>query len=93
MILTVSTTTVTTIDDEEGVCINHFWRATDDALAVSYFIRDADTGIEFGGNAVHIAGASNEAWMTNQQTGITSLPPTPFGVDFPDLGGGPWKMS
>ena len=76
-----------------GVCINHFWRATDDALTVSYFIRDADTGIEFGGNAVHIAGASDTAWMTNQQTGITSLPPTPFGVDFPDLGGGPWFVS
>lgn len=59
----------------------------DDALSVSYFIRDAATGIEFGGNAVHISNFSTLPYMTNQVTGLLSGDEN--GFDYPDLNGGP----
>ncbi len=60
----------------------------DNALKVSYFLRDAASGTEFGGNAVHISDFSpDEAWMTNQETGLFSGDIT--GFDYPDLNGGP----
>jgi len=71
-----------------GVCENTYIDSADDAIAVSYFIRDAATGIEMGGNAVHIDGFSSDPWMTNQETGLFSG--DVFGFDFPDLDGGPW---
>lgn len=71
-----------------GVCENTFVNAVADSLSVSYFIRDAATGIEMGGNAVHIAGFSPAPWMSNQETGLFSG--DIFGFDFPDLNGGPF---
>jgi hypothetical protein len=39
----------------------------DRALKVSWFIRDADGGLEVGGNAVHIEGFADEPMLTNQE--------------------------
>ena len=57
-----------------------------DALKVSYFIRDNATGIEFGDNAVHIAGFIDGASITNQQYSVAAGDLN--GLDFPDLNGG-----
>ena len=59
---------------------------SDDALKVSYFIRDNASGVEFGDNAVHIQGFLDEASITNQQFGFLSGDLN--GFDFPDLDGG-----
>jgi hypothetical protein len=73
-----------------GVCENKYVQTDPSALKVSYFLRDAASGIEFGGNAVHISGfnSTEGAWMTNQETGLFSG--DVLGFDFPDLDGGPW---
>lgn len=71
-----------------GICENDFVNADPNSLAVSYFMRDASTGIEMGGNAVHISGFSDNPWMSNQETGLFSG--DVFGFDFPDLNGGPF---
>ena len=73
-----------------GVCQNNFIPTDPNALKVSYFLRDAASGIEFGGNAVHVSGfnSTGQAWMTNQETGLFSG--DVLGFDFPDLDGGPW---
>jgi hypothetical protein len=73
-----------------GVCQNEY-ESGSDSLKVSYFFRDAASGIEFGGDAVHLTGFSADAWMTNQETGLFSG--DVFGFDFPDLDGGPWDPS
>jgi hypothetical protein len=68
-----------------GFCVNTF-RDSSDALKVSYFIRDNDSGVEFGGEAFHIAGFLGEAAMSNQQGGLSSGDLS--GFDYPDLNGG-----
>jgi hypothetical protein len=68
-----------------GVCVNTFMAATD-AIKVSYFIRDNASGVEFGGEAVHIAGFLTEAAMSNQQLGLSGGDKS--GFDYPDLNGG-----
>jgi hypothetical protein len=70
-----------------GVCQNSFSDA-DNVLKVSYFFRDATSGTEMGGNAVHIADFSPAPWMSNQEFGLFSG--DVFGFDFPDLDGGPF---
>ncbi len=58
-------------------------------LKVSYFIRDPQSGMEFGNNAVHIKDfvpVSGAAMITNQETGLSSGDAA--GFDFPDLDGG-----
>jgi hypothetical protein len=75
-------------DDGATLCQNFFEEGGDNALKVSYFLRDAASGTEFGGNAVHIQGFSEgDPWMTNQETGLFSG--DPYGFDYPDLEGGP----
>ena len=69
--------------DEIG---NNVYGPPDDVLKVSYFIRDNASGVEFGGNAVHIAGFLDQASITNQQFGYFSGDLN--GFDFPDLDGG-----
>jgi hypothetical protein len=55
-------------------------------LKVSWFIRDASTGIEFGDDAEHVADFETEkAMMTNQEFGVFSG--NLRGFDFPDLNG------
>jgi len=73
-------------DPSPSFCNNTYGDASD-ALKVSYFFRDANAGTEMGGNAVHIAGFSDEAWMSNQETGLFSG--DLLGFDYPDLNGGP----
>jgi hypothetical protein len=62
------------------------YEASPDSLKVSYFIKSDETGVEFGDNAVHVAGFLDVPAITNQQTGIFSEDPT--GFDYPDLNGG-----
>jgi hypothetical protein len=77
-----SSTDVQLVDDDE-------YTDADNVLKVSYFMRDAASGIEFGGDAVHIANFSDsgQAFMTNQETGLFSGDVE--GFDYPDLDGGP----
>lgn len=63
-----------------------YYDASPDSLKVSYFIKDDNTGVEFGDNAVHIAGFMSGASMTNQQQGVFSGDLQ--GFDHPDLNGG-----
>ena len=75
-------------DDDEGatICENDYVDS-DNTLKVSYFMRDAASGTEFGGNAVHISDFSPfQPWMSNQETGLFSG--DIFGFDYPDLNGG-----
>ncbi|MEM6579956.1 MAG: hypothetical protein AAF699_01715 [Pseudomonadota bacterium] len=69
-----------------GVCSNTYFDG-ENALAVSYFFRDAEAGTEFGGNATHIEDFSLNPWMTNQEFGLFSGDIE--GFDYPDLNGGP----
>ena len=64
---------------------NNSYVDSGNALKVSYFIRDRDTGIEFGDNAVHIANFLEVPSITNQEYGINSGDLN--GFDFPDLDG------
>jgi len=57
-----------------------------DVLKVSFFIRDAQAGLEAGNDAVHLAGFLDYPTITNQEFGIFSGDTT--GFDFPDLNGG-----
>jgi len=59
---------------------------SENVIKVSYFIRDNDTGVEFGDNAVHIQNFQTVATMTNQQFGFLSGDLD--GFDFPDIDGG-----
>lgn len=61
--------------------------ATGNVLKVSFFTRDAASGLEFGNSAVHLADFSNEAMMTNQEV-IQAGTIDEFGYLFPDLDGG-----
>ena len=63
-----------------------FYEASPDSLKVSYFIKSDETGVEFGDNAVHVAGFIGSPSMTNQQTGIFNGDLQ--GFDYPDLNGG-----
>ncbi len=59
---------------------------TGNVLKVSYFVRDAASGMEFGNNAVHIEDFANTAMMSNQQDGLTNG--STNGFDYPNLDGG-----
>lgn len=60
---------------------------SENALKVSYFIRDAEGGLEMGSNAVHIEDFNTVPTLTNQQT-ILAGTFDPMGYLFPDLDGG-----
>tara|TARA_R110001599_G_scaffold145321_1_gene327631 strand:- start:87665 stop:89260 length:1596 start_codon:yes stop_codon:yes gene_type:complete len=60
---------------------------TDNVLKVSFFHRDADSGLEFGNSAVHLQNFSDAAMMSNQEINVVgSL--DGYGYLFPDLNGG-----
>lgn len=61
--------------------------ATDNVLKVSFFHRDAETGLEFGNSAVHIENFSDLPMMSNQEA-LDIFDFDPFGYLFPDLDGG-----
>ena len=69
-----------------GSLVDNVYGDTGDALKVSYFVRDAASGVESGSNATHIEGFLGAASMTNQISGIFSADMQ--GFDFPDLNGG-----
>jgi len=60
--------------------------ASENALKVSYFIRDAAGGREFGNSATHIENFLFNPAITNQQFGLFSG--DLLGFDYPDLNGG-----
>lgn len=68
-----------------GLCANNFSDSSN-ALKVSYFIRDNASGVEFGGEAFHIANFLEEPSLSNQQAGLSSGDLA--GFDYPDLNGG-----
>jgi len=69
----------------------------DRALKVSWFIRDADGGLEVGGNAVHIEGFADAAMLTNQEqlefntAGLVKY--DPFNFELPNLNQGSYPTS
>jgi hypothetical protein len=73
-------------DDDSSEYLETVYEDSGDVLKVSYFIRDNASGVEFGDNAVHIAGFLEEPAMTNQQYGWFAGDLD--GFDFPDLDGG-----
>jgi hypothetical protein len=69
-----------------GVTPNNY-SDTGNVLSVSYFIRDAESGLEMGSKAVHISDFSAEPMMSNQEKfeiGEQNL----YGYFYPDLDGG-----
>ena len=70
-----------------GVIANNYVDTQSDALKVSWFVRDGNAGLEFGGDAVHIEGFAAAPMMTNQQQ-ILVGDSDPLGFLFPDLDGG-----
>jgi hypothetical protein len=72
----------------EGLSVlENFYGQTDNVLKVSFFHRDAASGLEFGNSAVHLANFSDVAMMSNQE--IQSATDFDFyGYLFPDLNGG-----
>lgn len=72
--------------DASGVAEPSSYEDSGNVLKVSYFLRDADSGVEFGNSATHIADFLAAPAMTNQQFGLFSG--DLLGFDFPDLNGG-----
>ena len=72
----------------EGLAVlSNVYAATGNALKVSFFVRDAASGLEFGNSAVHLADFSDVAMMSNQEVIVVGAS-DPFGYLFPDLDGG-----
>ena len=71
-------------DGEADICVTEY-EDGGDFLKVSWFIRDAAAGLEFGNDAVHLAGFSDDAMMTHQEQGVFSG--NLRGFDFPNLNG------
>jgi hypothetical protein len=69
----------------------------DRALKVSWFIRDADGGLEVGGNAIHIEGFADAPMMTNQEqlefntAGLVKY--DPFNFELPNLNQGSYPAN
>ncbi|TGD74098.1 hypothetical protein E4634_08160 [Mangrovimicrobium sediminis] len=76
----------TTVQNVAGVPTDNTWEEAPESLKVSYFIKDDDSGIEFGNNAVHIAEFLDGPAMTNQQRGVRDG--DLLGFDHPNLDGG-----
>jgi hypothetical protein len=70
----------------------NLYAQTDNVLKVSFFTRDAASGLEFGNSAVHLADFSNAAMMTNQEVNVVGNLDE-FGYLFPDLDGGSPSVS
>ncbi len=79
-------TTGRNISASPVVLANTEYEAPDDVLKISYFIRDANAGLEFGNDGVHVSNFIDAPTITNQQTGLNSGDAT--GFDYPDLDGG-----
>jgi hypothetical protein len=85
-------TNAQTTDGVTGGTATTWTDTPDEALKVSWFIRDSVKGLEFGGNAAHISGFSTNPMMTNQeaiatQDGYKQFDPLNF--ELPNLDGGP----
>ena len=67
--------------------LSNVYGDTGNALKVSFFHRDATSGLEFGNSAVHLADFNDQAMMTNQEIIVTGESDA-YGYLFPDLDGG-----
>ncbi len=79
-------TSVQRVDSSKTTLGLNTYEDTGNVLKVSYFMRDADSGLEFGNSATHIADFLDLPSITNQQFGLFSG--DLLGFDFPDLNGG-----
>jgi hypothetical protein len=80
-------------DGVTGGTITSWTDTPDEALKVSWFVRDTARALEFGGNASHISGFSDSPMMTNQASIVTqdtSIQFDPLNFELPNLDGGPW---
>ena len=80
-------TGVGTCTSESIAVLTNVFGPAGNVLKVSYFHRDATSGLEFGNSAVHLADFANGPMMTNQEI-ITVGESDPWGFLFPDLDGG-----
>lgn len=69
-----------------AVLLNEYFE-TDNVLKVSFFHRDATSGLEFGNSAVHLQDFSDNAMMSNQEVIVLGAFDG-YGYLFPDLNGG-----
>jgi hypothetical protein len=72
-------------DGQPDVCITEYGDGGN-FMKVSWFIRDADAGIEFGNDATTMKDFAYDPMMTHQEQGVFSG--NLRGFDFPDLDGG-----
>ncbi|GAB3281298.1 hypothetical protein [Parahaliea aestuarii] len=79
-------TSVQRLDSTKATLGLNTYADTGDALKVSYFLRNAERGTEFGNSATHITGFLAQPAITNQQSGLFSG--DLLGFDYPDLAGG-----
>ena len=70
----------------DGVLLPSEFEDAGNVLKVSFFIRDAEGGVEFGNNAVHVQDFLDAPAISNQELGY--LDGDLRGFDFPDLNGG-----
>jgi len=70
----------------EPLLLNSF-TSGGNVLKVAYHIRDTASGLEMGGNAVHLENFSDVAMLTNQESQTVGVPDL-YGYFFPDLNGG-----
>ena len=82
----LATNVITTAQTRTTAGATSNYSDSSNVLKVSYFIRDAVSGMEMGDNATHIKDFADFPMMTNQQFGLNSGNLT--GFDFPDLDGG-----
>ncbi len=77
----------TTCASNGRTVLNNTYGDTGNVLKVSFFHRDAASGLEFGNSAVHLDDFSTAAQMTNQEI-IVAGASDAYGYLFPDLDGG-----
>lgn len=73
--------------NEGDAVLENNYESAGNALKVSFFVRDAASGLEFGSNAVHLSDFSDVAMMSNQEPVVIGEADA-YGYLFPDMDGG-----
>ncbi len=82
-----------TTDGVTGGTMTTWSDTPDEALKVSWFVRDTARSLEFGGSAAHISKFADSPMMTNQEKIIKqdgAIQFDPLNFELPNLDGGPW---
>ncbi len=82
-----------TADGVTGGTLTTWTDTPDEALKVSWFVRDTARALEFGGDAAHISKFADSPMMTNQEKIIKqdgAIQFDPLNFELPNLDGGPW---